>query len=92
MIMARYQRERVTHADRKIRARMKKSLGKASKDLIKLKNWYDQVPVGARIGDRKQQHQLKKRYDATGKKIEKIKKDVKKLMSSQEVKKMVRGW
>lgn len=90
--MARYQRERVTHEERKIRARMKKSLGVSSKGLIKLKNWHLQTPVGARIGDRKQQQQLKKRYETTAKKIEKINRDVKNLMSSQQVKQMVRGW
>ena len=50
-----------------------------------------QVPIGARIGDRKQQLKLKKRYEATGKKIEKINRDVKKLMSSQEVKRLAQG-
>lgn len=89
--MARYQRERVTHPEAKIRARTKKTLGNSTKNLIKLKKWYMQVPIGARIGDRKQQLKLKKRYEATGKKIEKINRDVKKLMSSQEVKRLAQG-
>jgi len=89
--MARYQRERVSDEAAKIRARMRKTLGADSKKLIKLKRWYDQIPIGARIGDRKQQQQLKKRYEATAKKIEKINRDVKKLMSSQEVKRLARG-
>ena len=76
----------------KIRKRTKSSLGQSTKDLTKLKNWYEQIPVGARIGDRKQQQRLKKKYEATGKKIEKINRDVKKLMSSQEVKKLIHGY
>ena len=96
--MARYQREYVSHDERKVRARMTKTLGTAKR--TKTKNGIGKIGAPIRyknklyypdIGDRKAQLQLAKRYEATGKKIEKIKRDLKGLMSSQEVKRLAQG-
>ena len=84
--MARYHRERVTHGERKIRARMKKTLGTAKR--TKTKNGIGKIGAPIRyknhlyypdIGDRKAQVQLAKRYMAQAKKMEKIKRDLKDL-------------